>query len=181
MAILYNERLFKNIFSNYNTFKEWYSATALSDNELDCPSEKTFTLIAYEYNDCHSKYSPDSFREHFAIDLYTYYKEFEKTTKAIDDLMDLTDEDISLADSVINNIADIPEEESSTNAEEVDFISQQTKMLNKKGKLQVKRDQLANKRNYTVKNFLKRFKHLFITVLSPAYEFVVKEPDREEY
>lgn len=175
----YETRLFKNIFPDYQTFATWYRGTPLSDDETDVPSEKTFSLIAFEFNDSHVCFSPESFKEHFANDIYTYYREFEATTKSIIDLMKLTDEEISIADSMITNTANIPETESSTNAEEVDFITAQQKSINKKGKLQIKKEQLSSKRTFTVKTFLNRFRHLFIKIISPAYTFVVAEPDEE--
>lgn len=175
----YNTRLFKNIFPDYNTFATWYKGLPLSDDDNDCPSEKTFTLIAFEFNDSHSVFSPDSFKEHFANDIYTYYREFEATTKSILDLMKLTDDEIAVENQNILNIANIPETESSTDEEVVDFISTQNKTINKKGKLQIKKEQLASKRAFTVKTFINRFRHLFIKVISPAYTFVVAEPDEE--
>lgn len=175
----YTTKLFKNIFPSYESFKEWYTATPLSDNKNDCPSEKTFTLIAYEYNDSHVSLSPESFKEHFANDIYTYYREFEATTKGILDLMELTDKDIAIADEIITNVANIPETESSTSVEEVDFITTQQKNINKKGKLQIKKEQLANKRAFTVRTFINRFRHLFIKIISPAYTFVVGEEEGE--
>lgn len=175
----YNTRLFKNIFPDYNTFATWYKGLPLSDDDNDCPSEKTFTLIAFEFNDSHSVFSPDSFKEHFANDIYTYYREFEATTKSILDLMKLTDEEIAVENQNILNIANIPETESSTDEEVVDFISTQNKTINKKGKLQIKKEQLASKRAFTVKTFINRFRHLFIKIISPAYTFVVAEPDEE--
>ena len=165
----YNTRLFKNIFPNYESFASWYKSLPLSDGEYDCPSEKTFTLIAYEYNDSHTSLSPDSFKQKFANDIYTYYREFEETTKGIVDLMELTDDEISTTDEMITNIANIPETESSTNVEEVDFITTQQKNINKKGKLQIKKEQLSNKRIFTVKTFINRFRHLFIKVVSILY------------
>lgn len=173
--VTHNTALFKNIFPDYETFKEWYLSTPLSDGVDDVPNEKTFTIIAYEYNDSHSSFSIESFKQHFANDLYTFYKEFEETTKAISDLMKLTDDDIAIADKMIMNVANIPETESSTDVEEVDFISTQQKTINKKGTLQVKKEQLSNKRIFTVKTFLNRFRHLFIKIISPSYTFVVME------
>lgn len=173
----YNTRLFKNIFPDYNSFKEFYLGIPLSDNQNDVPSQKTFALIAYEFNDCHVALSPESFKQRFAIDLYTYYKEFEATTKAITDLMQLTDDEVKRSGEMVQNFADIPEEERSTNDVDVDYISNQTKMINLKGKAQVKREQLGNKRAFTVKSFLNKFRHLFIRILPPAYTFVVEEGD----
>ena len=176
MEMLGNKtEIFKNVFPTYRDFKEWYIELPLSENN-EVPSEKTFTLIAYEYNDSHIAFSVESFKQHFAIDLYTFYKEFEETTKSILDLMKLTDEEIATADSMIINMANIPETESSTNKEDVDFISSQQKHINKKGKLQIKKEQLSNKRIFTVKTFLGRFRHLFIRILSNSYNFVVSEP-----
>lgn len=173
--IRYQTELFKNIFPDYNSFANWYRSLPLSDNDNDVPSLKTFTLIAYEYNDSHACMSKDSFMQHFANDLYTYYREFEATTKSIIDLMELTDEEIANIDTSIVNIANIPEEARDTNNENVGFISTQQKTINKKGKLQVKKEALSNKRTFTVKTFINRFKHLFIKVLSPAYTRVYGE------
>ena len=97
-----NNELFKNVFPDYQSFKSWYQGLPLSEN--DVPSEKTFTLIAYEYNDSHISFSVEGFKQHFAVDLYTFYKEFEETTKSIIELMKLTDDEIATADSMIVNI-----------------------------------------------------------------------------
>ena len=91
--------------------------------------------------------------------------------------MQLTDEEISVEDSIITNTANVPELESSTNVEEINFITAQQKSINKKGVLKIKKEQLSNKKVFTVRTFVKRFKHLFIKVISPAYTFVVMEPD----
>ena len=145
----------------------------------DCPTLKTFALIYNEYADCHVAFTDESFLDRFANDLYTFYKEFEQTTKAIDDLMNLSDNDISIADRMITNIANIPETTSSTDAEEVDYITQQQKSINKKGTLQVKKEQLSNKRAYTVRSFLNKFRHLFIKIISPTYNTVYIEEEGE--
>lgn len=173
----YNTELFKNVFPSYEVFSEWYKSIPLSESVEDCPSEKTFTLIAYEYNDSHLAYSVDGFKQHFALQLYSYYKEFEETTKGIISLMNLTDKDIAIADSMITNIANIPETVNSTDAEQVDFISTQQKSINKKGKLQVQKELLSNKRAFTTKTFLNRFRNLFIKILSPSYTYVVCEEE----
>lgn len=174
--------LFKNIFPTYESFFEWWATTGLADFNgvnYSAPSRVTFTLIANQYNCSHIAYSLEGFYQHFANDIYTYYKEFEETTKTINELMSLTDDEISIADQMIINMAVVPEETSSTDVESVDYISQQQKTISKKGKLQIKKEQLSSKRSYTVRTFLKRFKHLFINVLSPAYNFVVSEPEGE--
>lgn len=177
-----NNILFKDIFPNYEIFSNWWIGTGLADYDgvnYSVPERITFTLIANQYNCSHVAYSLEGFYQHFANDIYTYYKEFEETTKTINELMSLTDDEISIADQMVINMAVVPEETSSTDVETVDYISQQQKTISKKGKLQVKKEQLSNKRSYTVKTFLKRFKHLFINILSPAYNFVVAEPEGE--
>ena len=93
--------------------------------------------------------------------------------------MKLTDDDIALTDTMITNFANVPETTASTSDTEVDFISNQQKSMNQLGKLQIKKAQLANKRAFTVRTFLNRFRHLFIKVISPAYTYVVSEPDEE--
>ena len=168
-------KLFKNIFPDYETFSTWYKSTPLSDSETDVPSEKTFALIAYEYNDNHVAFTEESFKQRFAVDIYTFYREFEETTKSIIAMMQLTDDEIATADSYITNTAVIPEEVMSTNVEEVDFVTSQQKQINKKGKLQVKKEQLSAKRVFTTRTFIKRFKHLFVKVIDAAYTPVIGE------
>lgn len=175
----YDTFLFKNIFEDYDTFKTWYLDCGLSDDEEDVPAKKTFRLIANEFNDCHTCYSVESFKEHFANVLYTYYKEFEATTSAIDKLMSLSDSEAEVNSSFITNVADIPETTSDTNADVVDFISQQQKNIDMKGKSQVYREQISNKRAYTVKTFLNRFRALFIKIISPSYTRVYGESEDE--
>lgn len=175
----YNTQLFKNIFPDYDTFKNWYLNCGLSDNETDVPAKKTFTLIANEYNDSHTSLSVEGFKEHFANDIYTYYKEFEETTKNILELMKLTEDDIAIADSMITNFASVPETTSSTDTESVDYITNQQKTLNKKGKLTIQKELLSSKRTFTTRTFINRFRHLFIKIISPYYNFVVSEPDNQ--
>lgn len=178
---MYNHstKIFKNIFPNYQTFSEWYQSSPLSSEINDVPSNKTFRLISNEYNYCHVCMTEESFKEHFENELYTYYKEFEATTKAIDELMELTDEQIGDAGKMVVNVADVPENSYSTDTDTVNFISQQQKTLNKKGVLQIKREQISNKRAYTVRRFLERFRHLFIRIISPCYTDVYMEPDED--
>ena len=171
----YETKIFNDIFPTYETFSSWWNS---SYSEISVvPSKLTFMLIQSEYRESHIAFDEIGFKDRFFVDLYTYVREFEATTRAIDDLMNLSDEDIAISGSMVQNIADIPERQNSTNAEEVNFISQQQKMINKKGTLQIKREQLINKKAYTVKSFIKRFRHLFIRVLSSAHVPVIREPE----
>ena len=171
--------LFKNIFPDYDTFKTWYTQCGLSDGVTDVPSIKTFKLIFYRFADSHVRFSNDSFKGQFAIDLYTNYKEFEATTAAIDTMMSLTANDISTDSSMIMNLANIPETESSTDTEVVNFIGTQQKTINKKGSLRISKDLLGAKRAYTVKSFLKKFEHLFVRIFSPYYVYLYKDEVEE--
>lgn len=176
---VYQTKTFKDIFTDYDSFSDWYADCGLSDDETDIPAKKTFQLIFNEYADSHVAYDEEGFKNHFANDLYTYYKEFEATTKSISELMNLTDDQIAIGQTMIMNVADIPETTSSTDVETVDFINNQQKTISKKGVLQIKREQLSNKRTLTVKTFLNRFRHLFIKILSPAFTTVFAEDDEE--
>ena len=142
---------------------------------LDCPMLKTFALIFNNYCDSHIASSDETFKMQFSNILDTYYKEYENTTKAIDKLMELNEDDIAIDNSVILNIANIPETESSTSQEEVNFISQQQKTISKKGKLQINKEILSSKRAYTTRTFLNRFKYLFIKIITPDYTLLYEE------
>lgn len=136
---------------------------------LDIPTLKTFATIFYEYSDSHIACSDESFRFKYANIMATYYKEYEQTTKAITNLMNLTDNDIAIDNYIITNSAEIPETPSSTSIEEVDYVSVQQKNFTKKGKLQISKELLYNKKSYTTKTFLNRFRYLFIRILSNSY------------
>jgi hypothetical protein len=168
---------FIDIFPDYETFKNWYTSIPLSDNLTDCPNEKTFTLIFYEYNSWTCAFNETNFKQKFANILYSTYREFEETTREIISLMSLTDEDIALDANQTINMANIPETPNTTNIEEVDFVTTQQKTINRKGVLQIRREQLSNKRVFTVKSFLNRFKPLFSRIVSDPYLSLVKEGD----
>lgn len=174
--VISNNPLFKDIFPDYETFKEWYSQQPLSDGEDDVPSIKTFVLILNEYSTSTCAMDEIEFKRRFANDLYTYYKEFEETTKAITELMSMSEEDFKDVARSVLNVADIPETTASTDTETFNFVSQQQKNFVTKSTLQIRREQIANKRILTVKTFLKRFKHLFRIVLDDGYTFVIGEP-----
>ena len=184
MSLIVSTSLFKDIFTSgspatisYSTFATWYkNSSHMSDSATDCPSEKTFWILMNEFMDCHVAFkSNDDFKNHLAIKLYTYYKEFEATTRAIDDIMALTDSQLELGESAITNIANIPETVASTDAKNVDYITQQQKLLNQRGALEIKLIQLKNKRAYTVDKFLAKFRPLFIRILSSSYTAVIAE------
>lgn len=167
MKVWGNEnQIFKNVFPDYDTFSTWYKASGLSSGTTDVPSQVTFTLIANEYNSNHIAFSVEEFKQKFANDLYTFYPEFEQTTNAIKELMKLSEEDISIDGAIITNVANIPETDNDTDTETVDFVSTQQKTINKKGTLQIKKELLSNKRTFTTRTFIKRFKHLFVKVCS---------------
>ena len=168
---------FVDVYPDYASFTSWWEGTKLNTFPIN---ELTFTLIAYEYDDCSLGFKSDiDFKHHFAIDLYTYANEFQQTTEEINKLMNLTDEEIATADSMITNFAEVTEEASSTDTTSLDYVSNQQKVIQEKGKLKIRKEQLSNKRTYTTKTFLKRFKHLFIKVISDSYTPVIGEPEGE--
>lgn len=170
-------KMFKNIFPDYETFKSWYLSSPLCDGENDIPNKKTFALIYNEYCVSRINSTEEVFKLRFSNELYTYYKEFEKTSEEINKLMLVTDDEISTADSTVRNIANIPENTYDTNSESVNFVSTQEKVISKKGNLQVRREQISNKRSLTTRTFLNRFQKLFERIISPAYVFVVENEE----
>ena len=170
----HNTKVFNDVFPDYETFKNW-----IQEYSILVPRELTFKLIQAEYRSSHLAYDEISFKDHFFIDIYSFTREFEATTDAIDALMSLTDSQIDTDGSTVLNIAEIPSTENDTDAKIVNFVNQQQKTISVKGNLQIKREQLANKRIYTVKSFLKKFRHLFIKILSPAYTLVVAEEEHQ--
>lgn len=157
---------------NYNAFKTWYRTQShFSDSDTDVPKEKTFWLIASEFMDSHVAFSDVDFYNHFAVKLYTYYKEFEKKTDIINSLLELTEEQVTTEYSDVSNTADVPETPTNTSATVVDYISRQNKLMHLKGKLQANLDLLDNKKAYTVDAFLAKFRPLFIKVVSPEYNY----------
>lgn len=174
---IHNTKVFKDVFPDYEVFQDFINDSGMLMEGFTMPRLTTFKLIFNEYACSHIAYTEEGFKLHFLNDLYTFCGEFEETTDAIIALRKLTDEELSSAGSTVLNIANIPETESNTNTEEVDFISQQQKTISKKSLLQIKKEQLSNKRILTTRTFLKRFRHLFIRILSNPYTEVWKEKE----
>ena len=174
-------KLFKNVFPDYDTFSNYCKSSPIGTS-LDydfTPSRLTFALLFCEYACSHIAFSEEDFKNHFALSLWTYAKEFEQTTERIDALSIMSEDELLVGGSTVLNLADIPETESSTNVDEVNFVSQQQKNISYKSKLQIKREQLSNARAYTTKSFLNKFRHLFIKVISNAYTELYGEPEGE--
>ena len=170
----YITKVFKDVFPDYEIFVTWWQETQEDAFGQVC-NKTTFRLIFNEYASNHLSMQEEDFKNRFANDLYTYAKEFEKTTEVINKMMGLSETDIAFDTTSIMNIANIPEYESSTDVEEVNFVSQQQKNITKKGKVQITREELSLKRAYTTKTFLKRFRHLFIKIISRSYVPVIQE------
>lgn len=176
--VMYNSKVFKDVFPDYNSFKDFWIDTDIGTDK-NLPSKTAFGVVSIQYCSSHIAFTEDEFKLRFCLEMYTYAKEFEETSKAIDQLMSLSPEEMAISSEAIINFAEIPETELSTDAETVNFISNQQKSINKKGKLQVLRELITNKRSYTTRSFLRKFQHLFIKILSPAYTFAVEEKDEE--
>lgn len=172
-------KLFKDIFPDYQSFSTWYATTLFHLSSGQAPNAITFSIIYNEYCASHVAYSEEVFKNKFANDLYTYYEDFEQESAAIKDLMKLTSEDIIKAGSTVTNFADIPEKTSDTDAEVVDFVSQQQKTNMFRSELEAKREVIRNKRELSVRRFLSRFRHLFIRIISPDYIKVYVEDEHE--
>lgn len=175
--IMYNNKVFKDVFPDYNSFEIAWNNSGLSDGYK--PNNRTFQILFIQYCSSHIAFTEDEFKLRFCLEMYTYAKEFEETSVAIDKLMSLSPEEMAISYEAITNFAEIPETELSTDAETVNFISNQQKSINKKGKLQVLRELITNKRSYTTRSFLRKFQYLFIRILSPAYTFAVEEDEEE--
>ena len=175
----YDFRLFKDIFPDYQSFSTWYSNTPFHLLYGQMPDIVTFTIIYNEYCVSHVSYSDEVFKNKFANDLYTYFEDFEQESAAIRDLMKLTSEEVIKAGSTVLNIADIPEQVNSTDAETVSFVSQQQKTNMFRSELEAKREIIRNKRELSVRRFLGRFRHLFMKIISPDYIRVYVEEEHE--
>lgn len=175
----YDFKLFKDVFPDYQTFLDWYSQTPFATTFNKSPNIVTFNIIYNEYCVSHLAFSEEVFKCKFSNDIYTYFEDFEQESEAIKDLMALTSEDIVKAGSTVVNFADIPEKTSDTDAEVVDFVSQQQKTNMFRSELESKREVIRNKRELSVRRFLSRFRHLFMRIISPDYIKVYVEDKHE--
>lgn len=175
----YDFKLFKDIFPDYLTFSNWYDATIFAINGEKRPNNIIYQLIYNEYCVSTIAFSEEVFKGKFSNDLYTYCSDFEQECAAIKDLMALTSEEVAEAGTTVLNIADVPETLSSTDVDIANYISQQQKTISKRGKLEVKRERVRNMREFSVRRFLGRFRHLFIRIISPDYVRVYVEDEHQ--
>lgn len=171
---------FKNVFPSIDDFKTW-----LTDyTNLDSTNE----LHTYIYNKLMQKYANEninyatleSFYRQFAITYEDNYSQYETRKRIINQMYNLSAEDLTIAQEAINNIAlnnnEILDSSVDPLDTKVNFISNQSTSRVKQAKLDSYINAIANITSQLLNDYLEKFRKHFMTIyLNPKYMYYDNE------
>ena len=112
--------------------------------------------------------------------MFMYAPTWAKRLDIQDKVRSLTDSDIIAGDKTIYNQALAPNQAPSTSTlEEVDYISSQNTANKKKSKMNAYNDLLMLLETDVTKEYIDRFKKLFLTIVEPSVTAIYVTEDEE--
>lgn len=157
-----------DIFPDYESFLETYTGSGLPNRFKDLDFLKTiYFILMGEYSNSSIKaMSEDLFRVRFLTLVHAYGPQLERELQIQDDLLKMSTEELMISSKAIFNTALNPSEAPSTDTiDELPYINQQntTKHVRSKLDAYMLLEELLN--DNLIKDFIKRFDHLFVIVL----------------
>lgn len=164
-----------DIFPDYESFLETYTGSGLPNRFKDLDFLKTiyFVLMGEYAASSIAAMSEDLFRVRFLTLVHSYGPQLERELQIQDDLLKMSTEELMVSSKAVYNTALNPSEAPSTDTiDELPYINQQntTKHVRSKLDAYMMLEELLN--DNLIKDFIKRFDHLFVRVLrtnNPLY------------
>lgn len=164
-----------DIFPDYESFVETYTGSGLPNRFKDLEFLKTiyFVLMGEYAASSIAAMSEDLFRVRFLTLVHAYGPQLERELQIQDDLLKMSTDELMVSSKAVYNTALNPSEAPSTDTiDELPYINQQntTKHVRSKLDAYMLLEELLN--DNLIKDFIKRFDHLFVRVLrtnNPLY------------
>lgn len=167
---------FNELFPTYEDWKITIQETDIVNYEDE--SESNFDKFCYKilsHHFSHSNIRYDS-PEPFCLELINVYQskfqQFKKQKELVDKIYKLTDEEINVINESINNMANNPNDEPSNPKEALDYISNQSFLINKNNKLKGYMEAIRDMPCLDIYSFINKpvpygmsFNDLFIQIL----------------
>lgn len=173
---VYRTRTFGEIFPTTNDFTTYYAGNAVPARLLTGADYATYqadtiyALLASEYFGAHiAMSSEDWFKLKVMQIIYEYGPQWQREMVLQDKLLKLSEDDVLLGSKAIYNHAQNPSTEPSTNTlEELTYIDDQNTTKWKKEKVRGYAEASQGLDNRITRDFLNKFKKLFIRFVYPT-------------
>lgn len=178
----YRTRTFSDIWTKYEDFKAYYDADYLPKKITEQSLKTLYFLLYSRYgNSSIANSDENQFKAGVLATIFMYGPTWEKRLEIQDKLRALSENEIITGGSAIYNSALNPGTAPTTQTtEELNFINQQNTTKYKKSKLEGYAMLTDLLQTDVTKEFLDRFKKLFITVVQPQEPlWYVTEGDEE--
>lgn len=178
----YRTRTFSEIWSKYEDFKAYYDEDFLPKKITEQSLKTLYFLLYSQYgNSSIASSDENQFKAGVLATIFMYGPTWEKRLEIQDKLRALSENEILTGGSAIYNSALNPGTAPTTQTtEELNFINQQNVTKYKKSKLEGYSILIELLKTDVTKEFLNRFKKLFITVVQPQEPlWYVTEGDEE--
>lgn len=182
----YLTRKFSDIYGDFGTFNldyQFYSNNGLNPNFQDENTIQTlYMLLCARYKNSSLKNTDESqFKLKLFSIIFQYGPTWEKRLKIQGDLRKLTENELILGTTQINNHSYNPSTEPSTSTlDELTTTNEQTSTKYKKSKMDAYANLMALLEKDVTEEFLNKFKQLFLTIVEPQdYLYYITELGEE--
>lgn len=165
----YRTRTFSEVWPDFNSFQSYYDENFLPKKITEQSLQTLYFLLYSRYgNSSIANSDENQFKASVLATIFMYGPTWEKRLEIQDKIRALSENDILAGGSAIYNSAMNPETLPSTQTtEELNFINQQNTTKYKKSKLEGYAMLTDLLQTDVTKEFLDKFKKLFITVVQP--------------
>lgn len=166
---------FKNVFSNYDEFKEFTGQFSLyedTDTLAESFNKHIYYCLLLHYNNCKIAYSTiDEFKAEFTIAYNQMFKQYLNKNKVLNNIYSLTANDFEIMSESINNFSNNPNYQTTDPWELLDFTSTQSRGRSKAGKLQAYINALRTMPDLQIDALINKFDYLWLDYIETDEEF----------
>lgn len=166
---------FKNVFANYDKFKEFTSQFNLyedSDQLAESFNKHIYYCLLLRYNKCLIAYDTiDEFKAEFTLAYNQIFLQYLKKNKILKNIYSLSLDDFEIISENINNFSNNPNYETTDPWELIEFTSTQGRGRNKAGKLQAYINALRNLPDLQIDALINTFDYLWLNYIETDKEF----------
>lgn len=158
--------LFKNIFKDYDSFKDFLIEEEIyTADEYQEIHKWLFKVLFREYSDSSVMYDTiNGFKADFANRYYDYFLRIKKTKDLIEKINNITDEELLIINESINNISNNDNSFESDIRKPLTYISSQNFSTATNNKLESYVKAINNMQTLQIKYILGVFRDLFIYI-----------------
>lgn len=173
----YRTRTFSDIYTSAEEFIADYSTSPLYNEYLEKDLNKLYYLLYGKYGNSHVASSDENqFKYRLYSIIWQYGPGWKKQIEVQTRLQQMDEKEMLESNrSIYNTILNPATVTDVDNDQLLNTVNQQNTIFQKRGKLMAYADLLALLKRDVTKDFLTKFKELFIVVLQPDYPLLYEE------